>query len=324
MTDGFLAAPLAMAAAVLCVCLAIAQHLNRAGIRARRRVVTFAPSGRAVFATSELDGSVLKGSRYSSIGLLDRILRRGRGRQLGLDLIRAGSALQVGEYVLIRLVCAALAGLVVRGISGALLLGLIAAVGGWFVPKLYMRAKQTKRLQAFDNQLPDALLLIANGMKSGYSFMQGADSVAREMPQPIGPEFARALAEIRLGGEVDEALNEMYERTPTPEFDLVVTAIIIQRQVGGDLPEILGTIAQTIRERHRILGEVRVLTAQERMSGYVVAALPLVMVLALALISPHYLGGMWSSFGGRAMLMAGFAMEGVGLLIIRRIVDIPV
>ncbi len=244
--------------------------------------------------------------------------------QISLELARAALPLQVAEYLLLRISIAIALLLVVQNVAGSLPIALVAGVVGYFVPKLFVRWRQARRIRQFDDQLVDALVLIANALKSGYSFLQGMEAIATEMAEPVGVEFGQALREIRVGGSVEDALVGINDRVRSADFELVVTAMVIQRQVGGNLSEVLGSIAYTVRERHRILREIRVLTAQERLSGYVISALPLFLILVLSMVSPHYIQGMWSAMSGRLILATGFVMQVLGLLVIRRIVDIEV
>lgn len=320
-------APSAVFVTVLLFGVGVYRIANHGGILARRRVGMFAPV-RASQATARFDdqSSILLGrTRFSSIGLLDRLLQsNGRGTKLALELARAAMPLRVGEYLLIRFAVALLAGALAARFIGALPVGIIFGVVGYFMPVLYVGMRQKKRIRAFDDQLVDALVLMANSLKSGYSFLQAMESIVREMPAPIGTEFEQALREIRMGGAIEDALVAISQRVRSSDFELVVTAMVIQRQVGGNLTEILTNIAYTIRERHRIMREVRVLTAQERMSGYVVAGLPVAMVILLSFLSPTYISSMWNTSSGRLIMGVGFVLELLGLMVIRKLVEIDV
>ncbi|HLG70955.1 MAG TPA: type II secretion system F family protein [Chloroflexota bacterium] len=321
-----LVAPVAMFVAVMLLGAGIYRTANHGGLIARKRLSAFAPAPSGVVAMPMIEGSpLLKHERFSTFGLLDRLLHRNeRGHRIALELARAALPLRVGEYLLLRWVLGLAFAFIVTEKSKALPIGLIAGVAGYFLPALYVRYRQNKRVREFDDQLVDALTLIANALKSGYSFLQGMEAIAREMPAPIGVEFEQALREIRVGGSVEDALGAIHERVRSVDFEMVVTAMVIQRQVGGNLTEILTSIAYTVRERHRILREVRVLTSQERMSGYVIAGLPVFMVVALSLLSPGYISGMWRDELGKIILSASAVMELVGLLVIRKIVEIDV
>jgi tight adherence protein B len=299
---------------------------NQGAMLVRRRLSAFAPAPTTVASATFIDGPVLLGPKsYSSIGIFEWLLKKGDiGTRLSIELARAGLALRVSEYLLARCLVAGTGAIAVRVVTGSMVLGVVIGIVGYFLPVLYVRRKKDARLRKFDDQVVDALVLMANALKSGYSFMQGMETIAREMPDPIGTEFAEALHEIRMGGSAEEALVSMSARVRSAEFELVVTAMVIQRQVGGNLTEILNGIAHTVRERHRILREVRVLTAQERMSGYIIAAMPAFLVVMLSLIHPGYIGGMWQEFFGKILLVVGFVMALLGLLVIRKLVDIDV
>jgi tight adherence protein B len=321
-----LLAPVAIFVAIMLLGAGVYRTANHGGLLARKRLAAFAPSPNGVLALPAMEGSpLLKRERFSSFQAFDKLLRRHDfGTRISLDLARAALPLRVGEYLLLRwLTGLALLAVAARS-SRSAPIGVAAGLVGYFLPALYVRLRQTKRVREFDDQLVDALTLIANALKSGYSFLQGMEAIAREMPAPIGVEFEQALREIRVGGSVEEALVAISHRVRSADFELIVTAMVIQRQVGGNLTEILSSIAYTVRERHRILREVRVLTSQERMSGYVIAGLPVFLVLAMSFMSPGYISGMWTDAIGKYILGASFVMEVLGLLVIRKIVDIEV
>lgn len=321
-----LVAPVAVFLAVMLLGAGVYRVANHGGLLARKRLAAFAPAPSGVMALPSFDGGpLLKHERFSSISFLDLLLHRNDyGKRISLELARAAVPLRVGEYLLLRWFVAAMFLLVVTQKARSLPVGIVAAIVGYFLPPLYVRWRQAKRMRDFDDQLVDALTLIANALKSGYSFLQGMEAIAREMPAPIGVEFEQALREIRVGGSVEDALVAIHQRVRSADFEMVVTAMVIQRQVGGNLTEILTNIAYTVRERHRILREVRVLTSQERMSGYVIAGMPVFMVLALSLMSPGYISGMWTDDLGKIILSVSVVMELLGLMVIRKIVEIEV
>lgn len=318
-------APAAAFAVVVLFATGLYRTANHSGLIARKRLAVFSPASTPQALPFNGASPLLKRQRFSSIGLLDRFLRsRAWSTRTSLDLARAALPLRVGEYVLIRAIAAVAMVLLARNAAAPLLLSVGFGAIGYMAPVLVVRYRQTQRVRQFDDQLVDSLVLIANALKSGYSFLQGMESVAREMPDPIGAEFEQALSEIRMGGAVEDGLIKIAERVRSTDFELVVTAMIIQRQVGGNLTEILTTIATTVRDRHRILREVRVLTAQERMSGYVVAALPVALVLLLTVSSPGYITQMWDDPAGKLILGLGGGLEVLGLLVIKRLVDVDV
>jgi tight adherence protein B len=263
--------------------------------------------------------------RLSRFGALDRVLER-KGFAAGLDekLARAALPLRVGEYLLIRWVSA----LAVAGLAAVALQFPLAAlpggVMGYMLPAMYVWHRTRQRMGKLDEQLIDGMMLMAGGLRAGYSFLQGAEALARELASPIRDEFAALLQDLRVGVSVEEALLGLAKRTGTEEFDMMVTAVLVQRQSGGNLAEILETIAHTIRERMRIRREVQTLTAQERMSSYVVGALPIIAFAWLSWVNPTYLNLLFGDTGGRLMLGAAVVLELVGFFIIRRIVDIRI
>ena len=181
-----------------------------------------------------------------------------------------------------------LAGFALPALQNPILL-LVGAVVGFILPRWYVKRRQGKRLNQFNKQLPDTITLIANALRAGSSFLQAIELVVREARPPISTEFARVIREVNLGLPFEEALENLVRRVRSDDLELMVTAISIQYTVGGNLAEILDSIAYTIRERVRIKGEIRTLTAQQRLSGYVVAFLPIGLAGFLFVIAPGFL-----------------------------------
>ena len=188
--------------------------------------------------------------------------------------------------------------------------------------KLIVKRKISLRRKKFNSQIADALVLIASSLRSGYSFMQAIEMVSREMQPPISEEFYRVLREINLGVTTDEAMNHMAERINSVDLDLVVTAVLIQRQIGGNLTEILDNIANTIRERVKIAGHIRTLTAQGRMSGVIISLLPIALGAVITLLSPGYIMPLFTQPIGQGMIIAAVISEFIGIMLIRNIVNI--
>ncbi len=202
---------------------------------------------------------------------------------------------------------------------------------GFLLPRLWLARRRNGRLGAFNKQLPDTITLIANALRAGSSFLQAIELVVRESRPPISTEFARVIREVNLGLPFEQALENMVRRVRSDDLELMAIAIAIQHQVGGNLAEILDSIAFTIRERIRIKGEIRTLTAQQRLSGYVVAGLPIGLAAFLFVAAPGFMEPMFddraSIIGlpaGVIILAAGGVMMFMGFLFIRRIVDIEV
>ncbi|RME75065.1 MAG: secretion system protein [Chloroflexi bacterium] len=270
---------------------------------------------------------------------LDRAIRaRGLGKGIAAELSRADLKITVAEFWAMTLISIILTTAVVWLIYGGWLFPLMGVVAGFFLPRIYVKWRQRSRLKQFNDQLGDGIQLMANGLRAGYSLLQAMDAVANEMPPPIGLEFGRVVREIGLGVDNERAFENLLRRVPSDDLDLMVTAINVQAEVGGNLAEILEIIGEVIRERVRIKGEIRVLTAQAQLSGYVISALPIILGLILYAMNPDYIGRMVYSCEARGLgpddlcsQPCGWIMVGVGLLGIsagfyamRKITDIEV
>jgi tight adherence protein B len=253
-------------------------------------------------------------------------------RTFGISTVRklaqADLKLTLFEFMLIK-VCTTIAGAALGLFIGrggpvqTVIFGLSGIALGFFGPDLFVKFRIAGRLKAFNGQLGDTIALMANSLRSGYSMLQSMDLVARESPAPIGVEFMRVVREVGLGLSPQEALNNLYRRLPSDDLDLLITAINIQYEVGGNLAQILDTIAHTIRERVRIKGEIQTLTAQGRVSGYIIVALPPGLGVIVTVINPTYMSTMWA-FPWIIMPICGGILIFVGFLIIRKIVNIEV
>lgn len=208
--------------------------------------------------------------------------------------------------------------------GGNLLLALAGAVLFFEIPFLVMRIRTRRRMKVFNRQLGDALILIANSLRTGYSFIQSFDLVAREMQPPMSTEFSRTIKEMNLGMTTEDALEKMSKRLQSNDLDLVITAVLIQRQVGGNLAELLDNLARTIRERVRIRGHIQTLTAQGRISGIIVTLLPLILGLIIYSLNPEYIELLFTNSVGSKLLAAAFVSQIIGVILIRRIVNIKV
>jgi tight adherence protein B len=255
----------------------------------------------------------------------EAVAGRGFAQNISTELARADLKLTVGEYLILivtsTLGTAVLAYLIMHQNPFMTFGGLVV---GFFLPRFYVKFRQNKRLRDFNDQLGDAINLLGNGLRSGYSLLQAMDAVANEMPPPISEEFRRVVREIGLGLSNERAMNNMLRRIPSDDLDLMITAVNVQHEVGGNLAEILETISHTIRERVRIKGEIRVLTSQQMLSGYVLSFLPIGLGLYLYAVNPEYMGGMFQDACGIGMLVTGGVMIVIGFLVIRKIVNIEV
>ena len=277
-------------------------------------------------------------SQSAAISQLNKAVeQRDFGANMARNLARADLKLKVSEYLFIWgativgiPIFMFLAGFALPALQNPIIL-LVGAVLGFILPRWYLRRRQGKRINQFNKQLPDTITLIANALRAGSSFLQAIELVVREARPPISTEFARVIREVNLGLPFEQALENLVRRVRSEDLELMVTAISIQYTVGGNLAEILDSIAYTIRERVRIKGEIRTLTAQQRMSGYVVAFLPIALVGFLTVIAPSFMEPMLDPEVNVAGIPTGiilFAIGGfmmfIGFMFIRRIVDIEV
>lgn len=241
-----------------------------------------------------------------------RVERTTFGERISQNLARADLKFRVGEYLALVFISMAIVGGVAFLVGRASVISLgIGLVIGYLLPGMYVSRQKTRRLSKFNDQLSDMLNLMVNGLRAGYSTLQAMEAVSRELPTPISEEFRRVVQEMQLGIPMDGALANLLRRIPSDDLDFVITAINVQREVGGNLSEILDNISFTIRERVRIKGEIRVITAQVRASGIILSLIPVGLTLVLWFLNPEYL----MSFADAGPLCAGIAAATVVTLI---------
>lgn len=290
---------------------------------------------------------------YAAWALLSRrgggVHRRVRGR-LFTESARVGSAARGGvdlanaapEQFLARLVrrvgpdlppvrfasitagAALVGGLLVGALAFSVAAGLAAAIAAGAVPILWARRRQGQRRHQAALQLPEALEFLSRVLQAGHSMSTGFQLLGNELPAPLGAEFRRAHDQHSLGQPVEQVLQEMATRMQSRDFGFVVTSIVIQRQTGGDLGQVLRNIAQMIRERIRLAHQVRARTAEGRLTGYILTAFPVLIFVLTYLINPEYAGLMFESAEGLGMLTVALTLQAVGLLLIRRITRVEV
>jgi tight adherence protein B len=248
--------------------------------------------------------------------------------RLASELAQADLRITAGEFLTLRGVLAsvgALLGLVIP-VGNPFVLALVLLLAGLYGPTLWVRRRKLARQRKFNEQLPDLVTLMSGALRTGYSFMQSLELVAREGVEPSKSEFSRVVREVGIGISPEEALSHLVERMQSEDLNLLVTAVNVQREVGGNLVEVLEIIAGTIRERLKLLGEVGVLTAQQSLSGYIIAMLPVGLGLLLFIINPKYMLGMFTDthWFGWTMISCSLVMVVTGLIVIRRIVNIKV
>jgi len=267
----------------------------------------------------------LKEELLSDVPLLQRALSRIEvARRVDSKLRQAGMEMTVGAFTLLSLALLALGTL--AGLSlhwpfiFALLLGALLAT----LPGVVTGIRRRRRMKAFTAQFPDALEMFARSLRAGHSFTGAIQLVAQEMPHPMGLEFRQVFDEQNLGVPLREALTGMTRRVDSLDARFFVTAILIQRETGGNLAEIIDKIAHVIRERFRIQGQVKVFTAQARMTGIILSLLPVGLALAIGLLNPDYLKPLWFERAGRIMIAVAICMQIAGALVIRKIVRIKI
>lgn len=271
----------------------------------------------------------LRPKRLGRIPLITSLLEgKDSTAEMARRLERADVRLTVSEFVAVRFFLA----LLLAGIGflffGAALLGvaIMAALGvaGYVLPSLWLNMTTKRRINKLDSQLPEALSLISNSIKAGFGLMQALDMASRELAHPIATELKRTLNDINVGSATDVALQNFANRAGSEDIDIVITAMLIQQSTGGNLAEILDNVAHTMRERVRIRGEIRTLTAQQMLTGFVIGALPFGMVVMFSLVNPDYMEPLFSTSIGNAMIAGAAVLEFFGIMLIRKILAIEV
>jgi len=240
------------------------------------------------------------------------------------QLTRAHILLKAEEYITVCLILFFVLGLFVFAVTSSILYTIIAAIIGWLFPTFFVRARIKKRVKNLNEELSDGIVLISNSLKAGYSFFQAVDIVAKEMTGPLAEEFSLLQKEVNLGLTTEKALENLVTRVKSDDVELVVIAVLIQRQVGGNLAEILDNISSTIRERVKIKGEVKTVTAQGRASGLIISLLPVALGIILFIINPEHIGTLFTDPIGIAILVFSIMMELIGIYFISKIVKIEI
>jgi tight adherence protein B len=230
---------------------------------------------------------------------------------ISTTLARADLKMKPGEYIALMIIAAGFGGIALYFIGNkSILAGLVGIIIGLFIPRFYVRRQQKQRLVKFNEQLPDMLNLMVNGLRASYSTMQAMEAVSKELPPPICDEFRRVVQEMVLGITMETALDNLLRRIPSDDLDLLITAIKVQREVGGNLAEIMETISYTIRERVKLKGEIRVLTSQVMYSGRFLGMLPVFVAAILWLLNRDYMKEFITNG------LCGYIAIGVALLMI--------
>lgn len=315
-------------AVVFLAVFVVAWMLLGTGARTKRQRSLAKRFGRAAGPVAGVEVAGTEKAQWVPVGLAQVGGRIGEaiGFSAALDerLEQAGLPIHAGEFVALT----ALAGVAGAVFAGILLQNvvfvLLIAAGAALIPWAWMTRSRVKRQRKMVDQLADTLSILASSLRAGYSFLQALDTVSKEIGEPSASEFARVVAEIRLGRPIDEALIAMADRVGSVDLKWAVIAVNIQRQVGGNLAEVLDIVANTVRERGYIHRQIRVLSAEGRLSIYILVALPFLIAIYEAIVNPEYVRLLFTTTIGLLLLIIGGALMAVGVFWMTRIVKIDV
>jgi tight adherence protein B len=297
-------------------------RLARRRIETRIAELTLAPPQSADGPAAT---SVLKRQVFGALPGLDKLAERMRwGSRLTNLINQSGSHIGVSTIVVLSLVSGLVAGIIAVVASPVIWAMVPAALCGAMLPVLVLMRKRVKRLSRFEEQFPEALDLLSRAIRAGHAFTTAMGMVADEAPDPIGPEFKKTFEEQNFGIPLKDALMNLGERVPIIDVRFFVTAVLIQRETGGNLSEILDNLAHVVRERFKILRQVRVYTAHGRMTGYVLMALPAGLAITLSFINPDHINLLFEEQMGRMMILATIILQATGYVWIRQVVKIEV
>ncbi|MDF2606960.1 MAG: type secretion system protein [Bacillales bacterium] len=252
------------------------------------------------------------------------VLSKDKNTKLETNLSRAGIPLKPEEYVLLQWMSTALCGGLLYIIAGNVLFIAIGNIIGFLMPNWYISKKERNRVSKFNEALPDMISTIVGALRAGFSFPQALKTVVDESQSPIKEEIETVLREMQYGGSMEDSLHGLYERMPSEDLDLMIQAILIQRQVGGNLATVLESIVDTIRDRTKIQRQIRTLTAQGRLSGIVVGLLPIILSFVLYVIEPEYIGTLFTHPIGIGLIAFGVFSGSIGFILIRKMTTIEV
>jgi tight adherence protein B len=274
------------------------------------------------------DGEPLLRRSSSSIPAITRFLNaRGYAARWSFQLEQAGVTLRPGEYFLVRLTLAVIVSATVFVIGRDPLWFVLAVAGGFIgfmLPAFWLGRKVSKRIRGINKQLVETITLIASAQRAGFAFAHGVDVAAKRMGPPISIELNRMLLDMNLGASTEAALQAMNDRIGSDDVDMVVTAILIQRQTGGNLSEVLDNVTETMRDRERIHGEIRTLTSSQRLTAWILSLWPLALALMFFGIAPGMMSLLWTTSVGFILLGVWFVLNTMGVFALRRILDIDV
>jgi len=320
-----LLAPLVAFITVVLVVMGLYALLTQERAAVRQRLSRYGVGQSGATVTSAGTTPLLRDRKMSTIGAFDQALQRSTyAERVALDLARAAVPLRVGEYLLLRWLLVLVLFLVPFAFRMPWYIDFIFAAIGFYLPKGWVSSREKARVRKIEDQLVDALTMMANSLRAGSSFLQAMEMVSKELPPPISQEFGQVLAEVSVGAPVDESLADMSRRVRSYDVYLITTAMIIQRQVGGNLSEVLNNIAHTIRERQRLLRQVQVETAEQRFSAYILLALPVFMLFVISILNRPYIDTLLEPGVGRILLGVALVLQIFGYFVMRRIADVKV
>lgn len=324
--------PIALTVAGSVGLLTFLAYLRLAG---RSRVVASRSSGGQPDTAMGTDSPLLQSRRSMPLANLLPLSQVSEERT-GRELARAGWRLRVNEYLTVRLASGlggGVAGIILlirmqpdSGLIkfGLILLALLLFLVGWMIPRFLLSRARKKRLERIDQQLPDALLAMAKSLQVGTGFLQALSNAANEVPAPLGAELQRTVRDLQLGADAEEVFTALGERIGSPDVDILVTAIVIQRTTGGNLSEILLNVCNTVRERAELREEVMTLTATERLTGNIMAALPVLVAVGFMVMQPDMGRLLYETTIGRIAVVVAIILEIIGIIIIRKLANIKI
>ena len=297
---------------------------NTAGRDLEKRLRDVATPSPSAAEAGMADESILKRVMEGPLPMLDRLVSQGAGSRLGLLIEQSGVRTTGSAIVMISIGLAVGLGLLTYLFVPQPLAAPVVALLGAFVPFGYLKHKRSVRLKKFEEQFPEALDVLSRAIRAGHAFQTALGMVADEMPAPVGPEMKKTFDQQNYGLPLKDALNDLAERINIIDVRFFVTAVLIQRDTGGNLSEILDNLAHVVRERFKILRQVRVHTAHGRFTSYVLLSLPAFLAVALSIINPEHMQPMFRERMGQMMLMGGMVLQGLGYLWIKQVIKIEV
>ncbi|RXJ01908.1 type II secretion system protein [Anaerobacillus alkaliphilus] len=262
--------------------------------------------------------------RLANEVLKKKLLRKTKNKNLELLIKSSGIPIKPDEFTAFRIIGALLIGLLLNLLLGNMLFLFLGIIIGYVLPVFWVKKKHAQRLRQFNEGLPDMIVTIIGSLRAGFSFQQALKSVVDESDSPIKDEMDIVIKEMQYGRTIEEALNELKERMPSDDLDLMIQAILIQRQVGGNLATILEKIVETIRDRTKIQQQIQTLTAQGRLSGMVIGFLPIILGVVIFLINPGYISSLFTNPIGLVLVGLGLFFGILGIIFIRKVTTIEV